>query len=33
MKLSGYGSSAYETLLEVKNGIGYKKVVFICQMV
>ena len=24
MKLSGYGSSAYETLLEAKNDIGYK---------
>ena len=32
MKLSGYGSSAYETLLEGKNDIGYKGV-FICQRV
>ena len=32
MKLSGYGSSAYETLLDAKNDIGYKEVI-ICQRV
>ena len=33
MKLSGYGSITYETLLEAKNDIGYKKGVFTCQRV